>query len=338
MKVRFATAAPGLPRRRHVLVAGAMLACRVATAQRTADWPEVTRLVLPATPGSGADLLLRALADALAPGLGTSMIIDYRPGAGGLLAAKAVAAAAPDGSAVLLLHSGLVTEQALTRRIDLLADLSPVTTFATAPLMLVVAAQSPQQTLSALLRAISAAPYALNFGSQGVASPSHLSFERLAQQWPGGLRVTHVPYKSPAEPPLAVAAGELDFCLAIPLAVQPLLQAGRLRALAISGARRVPQFADVPTFAEAGVNLQQEPWFGLALPPGAPQARADHLMQAVRAAVEAPTFVALLARSGGAVELSASPTQFAERLRAELQADAALLARLGIGSVEPRTP
>lgn len=179
------------------------------------------RIVLPATPGSGADQLLRPLADALAAGLSSSIVIDYRPGAGGLLAAKAVAAAAPDGSTILLLHSGFVTEQVLTRRIDLLTDLSPVSTFATSPLMLVVAAPSPYRTLAGLIGAIAAAPHALSFGSQGITSPARLGFERLAQQWPGGLRVTHVPYKSPGEPPLAVAAGEVDFCLALPLAVQP---------------------------------------------------------------------------------------------------------------------
>lgn len=336
MKARCTVSAPGLPRRRHVLAAAVALACSAAAAQR-AGWPELTRIVLPATPGSGADQLLRPLADALAAGLSSSIVIDYRPGAGGLLAAKAVAAAAPDGSTLLLLHSGHVIEQVLTRRIDLLTDLLPVTTFTTSPLMLVVAAPSPHRTLAGLIGAISAAPYALTFGSQGITSPARLGFERLAQQWPGGLRVTHVPYKSPGEPPLAVAAGELDFCLALPLAVQPLVQAGRLRALAISGAQRAPHYPDVPTFVESGMSLVLEPWFALALPHGASPARADRLAQAVRVAVTAPAFVALLARSGAAVELSASPAQFADRLRAELQADAALLARLGIERVEPPT-
>lgn len=275
--------------------------------------------------------MLRALAESLGPGLKTSVAIDYKPGASGLLAAKAVAAAAPDGSAILLLHSGHVTLQALTRRLDLLAELSPVTTFATAPLVLVVPAASPHESLAGLLAAIAKAPGALNFGSAGAASPSHLAFERLAQQWPGGLKVTHVPFKSPTEPPAAVAARQLDFCFAIPPTVWPLVQAGRLRTLAITSAQRAPQFPDIPTFAEAGVpGFVDEPWFALALPAKAPPELVDRLARATRTAAAAPAFESLLVRSGGAVELSASPQQFAARLRAELQADTALLARLGI--------
>jgi len=275
--------------------------------------------------------MLRTLAEALGAQLQTSLVIDYRPGAAGLLAAKVVAVATPDGSAILLLHSGLVTQQVLTQRLDLLAEFSPVTTFATSPLFLVVAGSSPYDTLEAMLRAIERAPGRLNFGSQGVGSPSHLVFERLALQWPGGLKITHVPYKSPNEPPAAVAAGELDFCFAIPLAVLPLVQAGRLRVLAIASAQRSRQYPQVPTFAEAGVaGFTDEPWFALALPARAPAALVERLAHAVRKSVTSPAFETLLARSGGTAALSASPEQFAARLRAELQADATLLARLGI--------
>ena len=236
------------------------------------------RFVGIATPGTASDIVGRAVAEPLSRQLGRAIVIDQRGGAGGTLAAGAVARAEPDGHTLLLTTSAQSGMTWLYRDLpfDPVKDFAGVTTLVELPSVLVVPPQRNWGALKDLVAAAKAKPGALNFGSGGVGSGTHLSSEMVMLS--AGITANHVPYKGTAEALVEVAAGRLDWIYVPVAAAVPLIKDGRLKALAVSSKARIAPLPDVPTMAEAGLpGGEYMFWIGLLAPRKTPRAIVDRL-------------------------------------------------------------
>ena len=298
---------------------------------QTAAGPEVYKIVVPLPAGGGVDVFVRKLGQAMAKNLNKTVIVDNKAGASGQIAVRAVATAPADGSSILYIHSGILTAQEITGRTDVLKDFKAIGKVSSSPHVLVVAANSPYNSVADLIKAMQAAPDKLNFGSGGKGSPTHLMVEQLEEKVPGGLKATHVPFKGSIEGVLAVQTGSIDFVFAPPGAVVEQMKAGKLRALATTGAVRMPQLPNLPTMAESGLaKYQDEPWGGLVVPAATPDAEVNRLVAALKASVSDPGVLEMINQVGGKMETSASPAAFAAQIRDELVLNKARVAKLGL--------
>ena len=296
---------------------------------RARDWPTPTRLLLPSSPGGALDQIARALGEALGRVLGSQVLVEHRPGASGLLAARAVAGAPADGSTLLYLHAGHVTLQALGARFDVLKDLRPVATVHASPHVLAAAAK--WRDAGDLLEALRDRGDALRFGSGGVGSPSHLIVERLLRALGARSRPLHVPYKSPTEAMLGVASDQVDFGFAFAGTVAGLADGRRLRALAAGSATRLARFPGGRRWPSRACRASSTKC-GRGWPclPSAGEELVGRLAAATRAALDAPVLIDAIERAGGTVLDSASSAAFSARVRRDLEADRELGARLGL--------
>ncbi|WP_310566015.1 tripartite tricarboxylate transporter substrate binding protein [Hydrogenophaga sp.] len=321
------------PARRRGLSAGVAALALIALPAWPADGPRPLRIVVPFPAGGTLDLLLRRLAEPLSATLQLPVIVDNRPGASGVLAARIVAQAPADGGTLLYLHSGLVTVQAMTGQLDLLNMFQPVARIHSSPYVLTLRGGLPYRSQAELFAAVQAQPGRFSFGSGGNGSPAHLLLALLAERVPGGLPLTHVPYKGGVEYVRGLLAGEVDVCFALPGAVAEQVKTGRLRLLSVTGPTRLAQFPDLPTVAEAGVpGFHAEPWGGFAAPAGTPAALVARLAAALRLAAEDPGVVALLHDQGGRLDVSASPAEFSAALRGQIEVDRSVVKRLGLSN------
>ena len=298
---------------------------------QTAAGPEVYKIVVPLPAGGGVDVFVRKLGQAMAKNLNKTVIVDNKAGASGQIAVRAVATAPADGSSILYIHSGILTAQEITGRTDVLKDFKAIGKVSSSPHVLVVAANSPYNSVADLIKAMQAAPDKLNFGSGGKGSPTHLMVEQLEEKVPGGLKATHVPFKGSIEGVLAVQTGSIDFVFAPPGAVVEQMKAGKLRALATTGAVRMPQLPNVPTMAESGVpKYQDEPWGGLVVAAATPDAEVNKLVTALKASVAEAGVVEMINQVGGKLETNISPAAFMAQIRDELLLNKARVAKLGL--------
>ena len=323
-----------IPRRKIISLAASALVMAAMTlpvkAQTTAT-PATTKIVLPLPAGGGVDVFVRKLAEVMAKTMSATVIVDNKPGASGQIAVQAVATAPADGSTILYLHSGILTAQAITGRMDILRDFKPIAKVSSSPHVLVVSATAPYKSTSDLIKAIKENPDKLNFGSGGKGSPTHLMFEQMDEKIPGGLKATHIPFKGAIEGVVALMAGSIDFIFAPPGAVQEQLKAGKLRALATTGKVRMPQLPNVPTAAEGGVtNYQEEPWGGLAVPVATPDAQVVRLTAVLKATVADVQIIDMINKVGGKIEYSASSAEFSAQIKDELAANKVLVVKLGL--------
>lgn len=314
------------------ITAAVVLACLAPMAMaQTAAGPDTYKIVVPLPAGGGVDVFVRKLGEALAKNLNKTVIVDNKPGAAGLIAVQAVASGPTDGSAILYMHSGILTVQEITGRMNVLRDFKPIGKVSSSPHVLVVSAASPYTTLADLIKAMQSAPNKLNFGSGGKGSPTHLMFEQMDEKFPGGLKATHVPFKGAIEGVFAVVSGSIDFVFAPPGAVMEQMKAGKLRALATTGAVRMPQLPNIPTVAEGGIgNYQDEPWGGLVVAAATPDAQVNRLVNALKAAVAEPALVDMISKVGGKLEINPSPAAFSTQIREELVVNKAMVVKLGL--------
>lgn len=303
-------------------------------AQGPAAWPAgPVTLVVPAPPGGVVDMFARALADALAPGWAQRVLVDNRSGAGGLIGARVVAHALPDGHTVACIHSGFVTLQAMDEAGGPLNALRPVAKLSRSALVVAVRAAAPYRSLAELVSAVRARPGQLSYASGGIGSPAHLAALRLTAAAGGLDAAIHVPYKGSPEADIAVVTGEVDFHVGPAGAALPFFQSGRLRALAVTSRQRLPSLPDVTTTAQAGVpELVVEPWVGLAVPAATASEIVDALARAVRQAVDAPA-VAQRMQMLAALPDYADPALFAAQIAAELDIERRWLKRLGFAGL-----
>ncbi len=293
-------------------------------------WPSgPVRLVVPLPAGGGVDVFARVLAEQLAAVLKQTVIVDNRAGAGGLIGTKAAAQAAPDGYTIAYLHSGLVTVQAMNARLDLLKEFRPVAKLSFSPFMAVVNAESKYKTMQDLISDVQANPGKLTYGSGGPGSPAHLAVEYIEERL-GNFKAVHVPFKGAIESANAIAGGQVDFQVGLLAGSIGLVQAGKLRALAVTSAKRLPQLPHLPTMSEAGVpGFVFEPWGGLGVPAGTPDAVIARLNEVLPGVLASAAVKDIVAKQGSVVDY-APPAALTAQISRELEVDKGVVKRLGM--------
>src|SRR3954467_6393734 len=257
----------------------AMLACAASTPLAQSFPEKPIRFIVGFTPGGPSDILARALGQKLGERWTQQVVIENRPGAGGNVAAEAVARSAPDGYTWLLGNNSiLATNQSLYRSLayDPVKDFAPVSLVAVQPNILVVNPQLPVKSVKELISFAREHPGKLNYGSSGSGAAAHLAAELFKTM--AGVELVHIPYKG-AQPALTdVIAGEVQVMFATSASVIPFIQAGKLRALAVTTARRSASVPDLPTVSEAGVpGFEAVTWHGVVVPAATPAPRVERL-------------------------------------------------------------
>ena len=276
------------------------------------------RLIVPFTPGGSTDILARALAPKLAAALGVNVIVDNRPGAGGSLGAAEVAKADPDGQTLLMGHIGtLAVNPALYPKLayDPVKSFTPVAWVARVPNVLVVPATSQARHFKEFVEAVKARPGRFTFSSGGNGSAAHITFEFLKLR--AKLFMLHIPYRGTAPSVTDLIAGQVDATFTGAPAVLPHVKSGRLRALAVSSAQRIPALPDVPTVAESGYpGFEADQWYGVVAPAGTPAAVVARLNAEINKALALPEVAQQLAVEG-AVPTPNTPQAFAALIKGE---------------------
>ncbi|HWI14628.1 MAG TPA: tripartite tricarboxylate transporter substrate binding protein [Burkholderiales bacterium] len=279
----------------------------------------VIRLVIPFSPGGGTDIVGRMVAQKLTESWGQQMIVDNRAGANGIIGADLVAKSAPDGYTICMFtasHSVNVSLQGVKQPYDLQRDFAPISLLAVQPYVLVVNPRVPARSVAELVALAKAKPGAIAFGSSGVGGLVHLSAELFAAL--ANIRITHVPYKGGALAMMDVVAGNVDMMFTSLNQSNQLIDAGRLRLLAVTTTRRSPAVPDIPTMQEAGVKgYAVESWYGLAAPAAVPAAIIDKYNREINRILKLPDVAERMA-TDGATPAGGTPVQFGAYLRSEV--------------------
>ena len=302
---------------RQVFAALALAA--FAAAAPAQDYPaKPIRLIVPFPPGGGTDIAARTVANKLSETLRWTFVVENKPGAGGNLGVEQAVKSPPDGYTLVIGQtSNLAINPALYAKLpyDPLKDLSPVALIVSAPVVLVVAANSPYKSLGDLVAAARRDPGAVTFASPGNGTVSHLAGELL--QRASGVKFTHVPYKGAAQAMTDLLGGQVQsFMSSVPSALAQI-KGGRLRAIAVISAKRAAEMPEVPAIAESGyAGFDATTWYGLLAPAGTPAAVIKRLNAEVNRALGMPDVSGRLAAEGGEV-LGGSPERFASLLKVD---------------------
>ena len=271
-------------------VLGLLLVVSLAPAPVSAQYPErPLRLIHGFGPGGPADTLSRIMADALSPELKQPVVVEARPGAGGNIGGDAVARAEPDGYTLGLVTGGHAVSGALYNKLpfDSVESFDMISTIVDYAFVVAVRPEFEAKTLQELIALAKAKPGALNFGSGGVGTTQHLAGELLMSM--AGIKLQHVPYRGDAPAILGLLGDQSHVMIAALVTVLPQLQAGKVRALAVTTAERWSGLPEVPTIAEAGVaGYDVRTWAGILAPKGTPRPIVEKLHAAIGAALQKP--------------------------------------------------
>jgi len=270
------------------------------------------KLIVGFAPGGAADYVARSVGDALGRALGQTVVIENRAGAGSSIAAELVAKAAPDGYTLLIASpSSISVNPALNAKLGYSPrDLLPVTKVTTSPLVIAAHPGTGINSVRELIARAKQAPGTLNYATSGNGSAPHLGAALFSQV--AGVQMVHIPFRGGGPAIQSVIAGDTQITFGTPPSVLPMVQAGRLRGLAVSTRERTPLVPDLPGMLEAGLpDYRIEFWYGFFVPAGTPQAIVGKLFDAATQALQQPQVKAALAREGTEVSLSSSPEQFA---------------------------
>lgn len=302
----------------------------LAMAQPASYPTKPVKMVIPYPPGGGTDITGRAMAQRLTEFLGQSVVIENRPGATGMIGAASVAKSAPDGYTVLF---GAASEMAINASLfknmtyDPRSDFEPVSLLATFPLVFVAPATT-SQSLGELIDVAKAKPDTISYGSIGSGSPQHLAAELLSSM--AKVKLLHIPYKGSGPLVQDAVGGHLNMAVSsVPPAV-PLVRSGKLRALAVTSAKRSEALPDVPTMAELGFpGYEFNTWVGVAVPKGTPKEIVGRLHDGLVAALAASDVQGAL-RDQGAVPAGSSPEQFRQFVLQEVAKSDRIVSEAGI--------
>ncbi len=311
-----------VPARRPLLLAAvavSMLGMASVQAQEAA-WPAATvKVVVPFGPGSTPDVVARLVTDQLGKRLGQPFIVENKPGAGGNVGTATVAKAKPDGYTLGVTISGpLGANTVLYKNLayDPAREIAPVSILATQPSVIVATDEVSGDTMPALLEALRKDPGKYNYSSMGPGSISHLAMQLVAVR--SGTDIVHVAYRSSGDAVAALLGKQAQLACLPPAAVIGQIKAGKLRALAVTSAKRSALMPDVPTLAEAGIeNVQADAWMGMVAPAGTPQPIIDRLHGEVVEIMKMPPVQEALARVY-MEPVASTPKEMAEAVAADL--------------------
>ena len=304
-----------------------------ALAQRYPVKP--VRLLVGFTAGSGTDVIGRLVAQKLSEQLGQPVIVENRPGAGGGIAIEAVAKSPPDGYTLLLMSASGTTlaapaHFASSTQIpsDIGADLAPVSLVATGPLILVIHPSLPARSVKELLALARARPGKMSYGSSGIGSATHLAGALLCLM--ATVSIAHVPYKGTSDSVVATVAGQIEMSFNSVTGVLALLEAGRLRALALTSARRSPLLPAIPTLAESGLpGYDRATWYGVLAPAGVPKEIVMRLNALIDQGVNTTEMKEALGQQGFEPQ-TGTPGEFAARIQNAIAQDVKLIRSSGV--------
>jgi tripartite-type tricarboxylate transporter receptor subunit TctC len=312
-----------------ILAAGLLAAAQGALAQQYPSRP--VRILVTIPPGGAPDIAARIVSQPLEEALGQPVIVENRPGANGNLAAEIVAKAPADGTLLLLAADSLITiNPHLYEKmaIDTLKDLAPVASLVSNMFVLSVNPQLPVKNFKEFIEYARRAQPPLAYGSSGNGSQHHLTMEMLKQR--AGIDLVHVPYKGGAPSTTATVAGEVAAMFA-GTSTAPMIKAGKLRALAVTGSHRSSAFPDLPTIAEFYPGFETTIWLGLFGPAGLPEPVMTRLRTEIRKVLAMPGVKDKLNKGGGGLDPFAStPQEFTDLIRRDYEKYGKIVKQVGV--------
>jgi tripartite-type tricarboxylate transporter receptor subunit TctC len=308
--------------KRSAAALGACLAIAATTAPALAQqsYPnKPIRMVCPFPPGGTTDLVARLVAQKFSEAWGQQVVVDNRPGAGGVIGTEMVAQAAPDGYSILL---GSITTHAVNPalykklRFDPIRDFAPVSLVVSSPQLLALHPSVAAKSVKELIALAKARPGQLNYGSAGTGTSPHLTFELFKSM--AAIDVVHVPYKGTGPAITDLIGGQVQMMITGVVALMPHVKSGKLRAVGVTSAKRVPALPEVPTIAESGVaGFDVSSWFGVFLPAATPRAIVMKMNREIHRILENPEVRQRLIDQG-ADPASNTPEEFAAYVKSEM--------------------
>jgi tripartite-type tricarboxylate transporter receptor subunit TctC len=315
---------------RASLIGATLLATSLMSA--AAAYPESPiRLVIPFSPGGSTDTFGRILAGALQTEVGQSVIVENKPGAGGNIGADMVAKSAPNGYTLLLAQDSLTIVPWLYKSLsfDVMRDFKPIGIGVYMPMVLVVSNELPVKNLTELIAYVKANPNKLSYGTPGVGTAHHLNFESFLAK--SDMKMTPIPYKGASGMNTDLASGNVHAAFTALSSALPLLDGGKIRAIAVAQLERSPLLPNVPTVAETIPGFQANVWFGLMAPAGTPDAITNALSEDMKKAVLSPTLNKRLTDLGYRTQPS-TPSQMLEIMKREYDQWGKLISTVGISA------
>jgi tripartite-type tricarboxylate transporter receptor subunit TctC len=302
-----------------------------ARAQTAGAWPnKPIRLIHPWAAGGGGDIVARLLSEKLQAELGVQVLVENRPGAGGNIGAQLAARQPADGYTIMTTAGGFAIAPSLFRNLgyDPLKDFVPVTKMASAPLLVLVRADSPLRSMADLVALAKRDPKGVSFASFGVGSPSHLIGESINRT--AGISMTHVPY-SAGNAATDLQGGQVTVAILDALSQTPQVKAGRLRALALNGSQRLPSLPDVPTLNESGLPFDLVGWHAMFAPAGTPREIVERLNRLTNQIMALPELRSRLFELAlFPVQPPTTPEQWGAMFRSDVQAWGDLVRSAGV--------
>lgn len=307
--------------RRQILAAlGATPFAFSAGARAQAFPSQPIKMVIGYGPGGAADAVARGLASGLQKALGQPIVMEYKPGAGGAIAAAAVARAPADGYTIYLADTGGMSIIPGLRQVgyDPLRDFTPLSYVGSAGLVVLVNSQLPATDIATLVKLLKEKPGALSYSSSGIGSPHHLATELFKQMT--GTDAKHIPYRGAAPALADLMGGQVQISFSTIAPALPLIQSSKVRAIAVTSGKRSPTLAQVPTIAEQGVaGYDATPWFAVVAPPNLPAPIAARLQSSLATVVGDKDVVAALEKLGVEDVSPRTPAAVTQLIRSDLE-------------------
>ena len=314
--------------RGRIAALGLVLVCGTAGAQPYPAKP--VRFLVPNPPGGGTDLVARIVSQKVSERWGVNLVVDNRPGAGGIIAVEVAARSAPDGYTLLMAHFPLaITVNIAKVSFDPVRDFAPVTLLATTQNALVVNPAVPAKSVKELIALAKSKPGELRYASGGNGTSMHVSAELFNLM--AGVSMTHVPYKGAAPALVDLISGQVQASFVSVPAAAPHIKSGRVRGLAVTGSRRSPLVSDLPTLSEAGLKgYGSEQWYGVLAPRQTPRPVVERLNRDFAWALGEPDTRARLQDSGFEIAADTTETWFGRFLASEIAKWAGVIKKAGI--------
>jgi tripartite-type tricarboxylate transporter receptor subunit TctC len=303
---------------KHSAIAVAALIAATPAAHAQSSYPErPIRMIVPFAPGGGSDISARTMSNELGAALGTTIVVDNRPGAGSIIGTDLATKATPDGYTTLLGNISMTFNAALYKKLpyNALRDLAPISLATEQPNIIVVHPSLQAKSFQEFVALARAQPGKLNFGSAGLGSGTHLAMEMLIMSQK--IQLTHIPYKGTGPAVAALLGNEINTFMSTFASALPHVKAGRLRALAVTTRTRAKPLPDVPTVEQSGVpGFEYATWYGVLAPAGTPKPIIARLNKAIVGVLSAPAMKERYANLG--VEATpTTPEEFSRHFKTE---------------------